>query len=76
MQILILIYHITGASQVLSIYMLMRVLVSSYLFLNGFGHFNYFWKRERSNLSTTNAENKFEGMIRFFQVTFASIDHG
>ncbi|XP_013788587.1 N-acetylneuraminate 9-O-acetyltransferase-like isoform X2 [Limulus polyphemus] len=43
MQLIILIYHMTGASQVLPIYMHVRVLVTAYLFLSGYGHFTYFW---------------------------------
>lgn len=43
MQLVILTYHMTGASQVLVIYNHMRLLVSAYLFLSGFGHFSYFW---------------------------------
>lgn len=31
--------------QVLPIYMHVRVLVSSYLFLSGYGHFTYFWQK-------------------------------
>ncbi|KAL5006102.1 hypothetical protein ScPMuIL_017260 [Solemya velum] len=58
MQLVILIYHLTGASKVLPIYMHIRVLVSAYLFMTGYGHFMYFW-------------NKGEyGLARFCQVIF------
>ena len=43
MQLVILTYHMTGASQVLPIYVYIRLLVTTYLFLTGFGHFTYFW---------------------------------
>ncbi|CAG0914265.1 unnamed protein product [Notodromas monacha] len=58
MQLVILIYHMTGASRILPIYMHMRILVSAYLFLSGFGHFTYFFKKGDFGLS------------RFFQVMF------
>ncbi|XP_041374729.1 N-acetylneuraminate 9-O-acetyltransferase-like [Gigantopelta aegis] len=45
MQLVFLIYHLTGASKVLPLYMHIRVLVSSYLFLSGYGHFTYFWTK-------------------------------
>ncbi|KDR17548.1 CAS1 domain-containing protein 1, partial [Zootermopsis nevadensis] len=58
MQLVILIYHMTGASGILPIYMHIRVLVSAYLFLSGYGHFCYFWQRGDA------------GLVRFFQVLF------
>ncbi|KAH9498330.1 N-acetylneuraminate 9-O-acetyltransferase [Bulinus truncatus] len=51
MQLVILIYHLTGASKVLPLYMHIRVLVSSYLFLTGFGHFCYYWEKGEFGLS-------------------------
>lgn len=44
MQLTILIYHMTRASQNLPIYIYIRILVSAYLFLTGYGHFCYFWR--------------------------------
>ncbi|XP_054721420.1 N-acetylneuraminate 9-O-acetyltransferase-like [Uloborus diversus] len=44
MQLVILVYHLTGASRILPIYMHVRVLVTSYLFLSGYGHFTYFYQ--------------------------------
>jgi len=59
MQLIILVYHITGASKDIGIYMIMRLFVSSYLFLNGFGHFSFYWKekekedRKKVSISST-----------------------
>lgn len=58
MQLVILIYQVTGASKVLPIYMLVRALVSSYLFLTGYGHFYYIWKTGDT------------GIVRYFRVIF------
>ncbi|XP_066590612.1 N-acetylneuraminate 9-O-acetyltransferase [Prorops nasuta] len=44
MQAVVLIYHVTGARNVLPIYMYLRLINSAYLFLSGYGHFCYFWQ--------------------------------
>ncbi|KAJ0178071.1 hypothetical protein K1T71_005894 [Dendrolimus kikuchii] len=58
MQLVILVYQVTGASKVLPIYMLVRALVSAYLFLTGYGHFHYTWKTGDT------------GLVRYFRVIF------
>ncbi|XP_026327952.1 N-acetylneuraminate 9-O-acetyltransferase [Hyposmocoma kahamanoa] len=58
MQLVILVYQVTGASKVLPIYMLVRALVSAYLFLTGYGHFCYTWKTGDT------------GLVRYFRVIF------
>jgi hypothetical protein len=82
MQLVILIHHITGASQVTSIYMMMRVLLSAFLFLNGYAHFHFYWKQQQQQQQQqhekqqkfsenhANATNSgYAGLIRFLTVS-------
>lgn len=45
MQLIILIYQVTGANRILPINMHIKVLISSYLFLLGYEQFCYVWHR-------------------------------
>lgn len=58
MIIVILIYYMTGATRVIPIYMLIKVFISTFLFLTGFQHFSYFWHTGNN------------GITRFLNVMF------
>lgn len=55
MQFIILIYHYTGASKILWIYEIIRLLVASYIFLSGFGHTVYFYRKADYSLRRCSA---------------------
>lgn len=58
MIIVILTYYMTGATRVLPIYMLIKVFISTFLFLTGYQHASYFWQTGDS------------GIVRFLNVLF------
>lgn len=58
MQIVVLVYQVTGANKVLPIYMLVRAIISAYLFLTGYGHFHYIWQTGDTSV------------VRYFRVIF------
>ena len=51
----------------LAFWFLFRVLVSSYLFLNGFGHFCFAWKEIKDGSGQNNGDLQ-KSVIRFFTV--------
>merc|ERR1719186_1435996 len=51
MVLVILIYHMTGASTSVPIYMHVRVLVTAYLFLLAFSHFTSFWQKGKTGVT-------------------------
>ncbi|XP_036319275.1 N-acetylneuraminate 9-O-acetyltransferase [Rhagoletis pomonella] len=57
--LVVLIYYMTGAHRVLPIHMHIKLLISSYLFINGYSQFTYMWQ--------TGGNSAF---VRFFQVMF------
>ena len=61
MMMIILVYHYTGASQSVPIYMHIRLCISMHLFLLGYTHFTYAWQKGRT------------GIIRLMQVRISII---
>ena len=57
MQLLILIYHMTGGKSSQPITMLIQVVLSGYLFLNGFCHLMGFWTYGPSTSIICNQDN-------------------
>lgn len=53
--------------QVLPIYMHIRVLVSAYLFLTGYGHFSYFWNKSDFSVQRYCQVRKILGLIAPFE---------
>ncbi|CRL07468.1 CLUMA_CG020436, isoform A [Clunio marinus] len=58
MIIVVLIYYMTGATRVIPIYMIIKVFISTFLFLIGYQHFSYFWQTGNN------------GITRFLNVMF------
>ncbi|CAH1119727.1 unnamed protein product [Phaedon cochleariae] len=50
MQLVILVYHVTGAAKILVINMHIKVLMSTYLFLLGYEQFRYVWYRNDTSV--------------------------
>ena len=63
MILVILIYHVTGGNKHLPLYMHIQVLISSYLFLTGYEHFQYMWSLPHNSIERSKTL-----FIRFFQV--------
>uniref|UniRef100_A0A146L4G4 CAS1 domain-containing protein 1 n=1 Tax=Lygus hesperus TaxID=30085 RepID=A0A146L4G4_LYGHE len=58
MQLVLLIYNMTGASSNLHIRNHTQIIISAYFFLSGYSHFYYLWHRSEA------------GIVRFFQILF------
>ncbi|CAB0017001.1 unnamed protein product [Nesidiocoris tenuis] len=58
MQLVLLIYNMTGASANFHIRNHIQIIISAYFFLSGYSHFYYLWHRPEA------------GIVRFFQIIF------
>ena len=81
MQLLILIYHMTGGKSSQPITMLIQVVLSGYLFLNGFCHLMGFWtygpstiicNQDNGSNRSDAANNRNTHGVRFLQVGIIS----
>ena len=69
MQLVVLLYHYFGMSQVLWVYQLARLIVASYLFMTGYGHTAYFLKTQdfsmRRSINTLFRLNILSGVLAY-----------
>ncbi|KAL9051138.1 MAG: hypothetical protein Q9162_006210 [Coniocarpon cinnabarinum] len=75
MQALILAYHYTGASKVLWVYKLIRLMVASYLFMTGYGHAAYFYTKNDFSLKRLIAVNVRINLLSMLLPWFMGTDY-